>query len=139
MASHTALRTYPVMVLSDDDQHDTTNDGFLADDDDDDLSLAGLEENDKIPPPYYTGIVLCVVSNRIQRMPKMPQPSYRYAAKGPPTQDMAKAIPLVVSPVLLAFSHSLLKGVLTVIMVTLLLVTVDLLLERYHHIIRIPQ
>ena len=77
----TAVRSvYTTSALSGDDPQ-LDSDLFIneefpvgGDDDDDDLSLDGLEPegNDEGPPPYYTGIVLCVVSSRMQWMLEIP-------------------------------------------------------------------
>ena len=56
----------------------------------------------------------------------------RSASKGLVIQDVEKAIPLVVSPVLPALNHYLPKGVLTTVVVGLHLVAVVLLLLAGH-------
>ena len=127
-----APSSYTATALGDDDPQLDIDSLFINDEsEDDDLSLDGLEENDaNPPPPYYTG-PLCVVSSSLQWIFECHNSPFRSAAKDLVIQDVEKAIPLVVSPVLPALNHPLLKGVLATVVVGLHLVAVVLLLAGH--------
>ena len=68
-----APTSYTATALSDDDLQLDIGGLFINDEvpiidseEDDDLSLDGLEDNDDNSPPPYSGILLCVVSSRVQ-------------------------------------------------------------------------